>query len=304
MLIISIMQNTDQLKGRLHLLPSLLALLEEASVTGAARRMNVTQPAMSRTLEQLRRIFEDPLLVRFGSDMQLTPRAEDLLGPLSGILSAAGGLLAKNTFEPLSARRVFRGIIPDALAGPLLPRILEELAASAPGCTLQLKPWADALRNATELDFVITSEVEHFPSLKMQPLGRDRDVLASAAKPPRGADVLQLDHVAVVASGLPEDPVDRWLREHGLSRRIRTTVPHYLLALYLVARSGLCAILPSRMVATMGAGLGVGAYELPIEQEADQLWLLYPARLEVDPASRWFRGLVVAASREERCLGC
>lgn len=282
----------SELKGRLHLLPALQALLETRSVTQAATRLGISQPAMSRQLERLRAEFHDALLVRAGSRMQLTPRAESLLTPLKEVLDSSAALFAATPFDPVTAQRTFQGIIPDVLAAPLLPRLLEQLEAEAPGCRLNLLPWSRGSENASELDFVITSEFQHFPTLKMKRLGEDRDVLASAFRPKPRSNLLALDHVAIVAAGLSEDPVDHWLREMGRSRCIRAVVPHYLLALHLVSSRRYCAILPSRMVGTLGPSLGISGYELPISQDPDHHWLLYPPRLESEPGSLWLRGLI------------
>lgn len=289
---IFIMKINHNIRGRLDVLVSLDALLETRSVTAAAKRIGVTQPAMSRALERLRENFDDPLLVRAGSGMQRTPRGESLREPLREILAAAADLYAPVEFDPARAERTFRVVIPDVVAAPLLPGLLERFSREAPGCRLHLVPWPDNLGAVGDIDFMISSELSPFPTFRKQPLFRDHDVLAFRGSAPPKSDPLDLDHVAVIAAGLVEDPVDVWLRECGRTRRIATVVPHYLLALHLVSRTGLYAILPSRTVSILGPSLGVSAAELRIDQEQDQQWLLYPPRLEADPGSLWLRGLV------------
>ncbi|MFC3077180.1 LysR family transcriptional regulator [Phenylobacterium terrae] len=279
------MQDIDRLRGRLDLLAPLNALLETRSVGAAAERLALSQPAMSRILGRLREVFGDPLLVRVGLRMELTPRAQALKAPLAELLAAAAELLAPQAFDPASAQRTFRGVLPDVVAAYLLPRLLEIFAAEAPGCRLHLRPWLSGGPADAEVDFVITTEPGFYPRMRMEPLNEDVDVLAFAGGAPAGPDVLELDHVAVVPAGLAVDPVDRWLAEHGLSRNIAVTVPHYLMAAQLLQRRKLVAILPSRMV----GALGLGSQGLAIPQDPDRQWLLYPAAHIADPASLWLR---------------
>ena len=296
------MQNFHDLRGQLDILVPFEALLETQSVTLAAERIGITQSAMSRILERLRCLFDDPLLVRSGAGMDLTPRAQTLRTPLREALSAAAALYAPIEFDPKQATRTFRAIIPDVVAAPLLPALLERLRKDAPNCRLHLAPWRDKLETGEDIDFIVSTELALFRTFRTELLFQDRDVLVFRNAPPRGRDVLELDHVAVVPAGLGEDPVDAWLRQEGLSRRIAATVPHYLLALHLVARGGYYAIMPSRTATALGNVLGISAADLAIDQEPDQQWLIYPPRLEYDPASSWLCALVMDVCRKPKTL--
>lgn len=89
----------------LNLLVSLHAILEERSVTGAADRVGLSQPAMSHALRRIRKLFGDEILIRQGSRSLLTPRARELLGPLRDLLHRTSGLLGEGAFDPASSRR-------------------------------------------------------------------------------------------------------------------------------------------------------------------------------------------------------
>jgi DNA-binding transcriptional LysR family regulator len=284
---ISHIPQLHELRERLHLLPALAALLEHRSVTAAGNQLNVSQPAMSRILGQLRSIFNDPLLVRVGGDMVLTPRAQAMREPLADLVTAANDLFHNVPFHPETASRTFRAVIPDVLAAYLMPGMLNAMSKHAPGCRLNLLPW-----RAARPDIVITTDVEAYPLMRMVPIYQDHDVLASRTALPTDVDPLDLDHVAVVATGAAEDPVDRWLADQGRSRHVVTIVSTYLLALHLVARSGLHAILPSRLLSEVGPSFGVRPTELQIHQTPDQIHLLYPRIDEADPGARWFREFV------------
>src|SRR5690349_2435257 len=117
-----------------ELLPALAALLETESVTLAARRMHVGQPAMSRTLEKLRGVLGDALLVRAGRRLVRTQRGAELLPELRAVLGAAARVLAPaRAFDPRTAKGVVTLALGDdmqaVLAGPLLKRLRHE----APG---------------------------------------------------------------------------------------------------------------------------------------------------------------------------
>src|SRR3954463_10437704 len=93
----------------LNLLVALDALLEERSVTRAADRVGLSQPGMSNTLARLRRLFDDPLLVRHGAQMRPPPRAESLAQPLREALALIGATLGDNpSFDPVRHHRSFR----------------------------------------------------------------------------------------------------------------------------------------------------------------------------------------------------
>lgn len=286
------MSEMDALRGRVDFLVALDALLQARHVTRAAQIARLSQPAMSRMLARLRSIFNDPLLIRDGARMRLTPRAEALGEPVRDLLRSANALFVPDTFDPGSAQRVFRAVVPDVIAAVTIPAIVGRFRGEAPGCRLDLMPWP----GPDSPDIVMTSEIDVFSGFRMVPLFQDRDVLVARSGNLSADDVvdpLALAHVAVVAAGRLQDPVDRWLASIGRSRVIAAVVPHYLLALQLVANSELVAILPSRLVASVGPASDVEARELPITQKADQIWLLHPPHHDADPASLWIRRIVI-----------
>src|SRR5699024_1070969 len=100
-------QGLNRLAGvDLNLLVPLLALLEERSVTAAAARVCMTQPAMSHALRRMRRLVRDELLVRQGAGMALTPRGRELVGPLRRVLRQTADVVGPAAFDPAADRRV------------------------------------------------------------------------------------------------------------------------------------------------------------------------------------------------------
>ena len=291
------MLETNVGRYDLNLLRALLAMIDTGSVTRAAEIVDVSQPAMSRILARLREDFDDPLLVRSGGTMKRTPRAEALADPIRALLQQAAALYEGASFDPLAAQRVFRAAIPDVVAATVLAPLIETMAHEAPGCRIDLIPWPRPHDPViATLDFAIGSDSGLFAGLHGAPLFDDHDVLAvHVGQPATWREILEMldaPHVAVVGTGAAGDPVDGWLAERGLHRRIAAVVPHYLQALMAVARTDLVAILPSRLIAAYGPKLDVRAVELPIEQDVERHFLFSPVERDADPANAWLRDLI------------
>ena len=115
----------------LNLLVSLHAILEERSVTGAAGRVGLSQPAMSHALRRIRKLFGDEILIREGARSVLTPRAQELLGPLRVVLHGVAGLLGGPAFDPETSRRTVTIAMSSSMAyilGSAITTMLEEEA--------------------------------------------------------------------------------------------------------------------------------------------------------------------------------
>src|SRR6185369_8260809 len=137
------MKRVDLSNFNLNLLLALDGLLSQRSVTAAAKRVRVTPSAMSHSLSELRDLLGDPLLVRSGRGMVLTPRAETLVGPLHTLLGDIERLLHGGAaFDPATTERRFVIAATDLLMTLLLPLLLEVIAREAPGITLEFVPTA------------------------------------------------------------------------------------------------------------------------------------------------------------------
>jgi len=291
----------------LNLLVTLDALLREGSVSRAADRVGLSQPATSHALRRLREVMGDPLLVRAGTRMELTPRAEALREPLAAALAQVQGLFAEEVFDPATSRRQFKAMIPDVCTSVLLPGIVRRLEAEAPHVRLTLAPFRTpgmiTPDFARALDLIIAYQDHDFAGFHRERLYTDRDALAVRRGRPGAHRLSTLEgflaarHVAVVSRGMPADPIDTWLDELGLKRDVVLTTPTYLQALEVTARTDLVAFVPSRLIAAAGADLGLRRLEPPLDTGHDEQDLLHPARLHTDPASIWLRRLVLEIGR-------
>lgn len=292
----------------LNLLVVLDALLREGSVSRAANRVGLSQPAVSHSLRRLRAVLGDPLLVRSGQRMELTPRAEALREPLEAALAKVQALFAEDGFDPRASRRLFVAMMPDTVTSVILPGLVSRLQAEAPHARLKLTPFRSPAMVtpdvARHLDLVVSYDGHDFPNFHRERLYADYDALAVRPDHPDRARLSTLDgflaarHVAVIGRGSSVDPMDAWLEGEGIRRDVVLTTPTYLQALQVAARTDLVAFVSSRLIWAVGEGLGVVQVEPPVDTSYDEQFLSYPTRRAADPGSRWFRGKVIEAARE------
>lgn len=291
----------------LNLLVALDALLREAHVGRAAMRVGLSQPAMSHALRRLRDLLHDPLMVRVGARMELTPRAESLRAPLAAALDQVRGLFVAEDFDPARSERRFHLMMPDVVVDILLAPLAERVGAQAPGVHLDAAPWRGPAVMTREfaqaVDVVIACMPDAFPGFHRQRLYTDSDVLAVRRNHPVGARLKKLDaflkarHVAVVARGCREDMIDAWLRQKGVERPVALTVPGYLDALHIAAHTDLVAFVPRRFVAAVADALQLRTVAPPLDPGADEQFMFYPTRAQVDPGSIWLRKNILDIGR-------
>jgi DNA-binding transcriptional LysR family regulator len=290
----------------LNLLVALDALLLEANVSRAAMRIGLSQPATSHALQRLREMLRDPLLVRVGARMELTPRAQGLRAPLAQALDQVRGLFSPDDFNAARSERHFRLMMPDLAVELLMPPLMEKVARLAPNVRLDVVPWRGpaifTAEFARTIDLVI-SIGDAFKGFHRQLLYTDRDVLAVRRGHPVGAKLKQRDaflkarHVAVIIRGQSEDLIDTWLRAKRIERRIALVVPGYIEALHVAARTDLVAFVPRRLIDALSKQLSLKAVGPPLDPGPDEQFMFYPTRAQMDPGSIWLRNLMLQAGR-------
>jgi DNA-binding transcriptional LysR family regulator len=290
----------------LNLLVALDALLLEANVSRAAMRIGLSQPATSHALQRLREMLRDPLLVRVGARMELTPRAQGLRAPLAQALDQVRGLFSPDDFNAARSERHFRLMMPDLAVELLMPLLMEKVARLAPNLRLDVVPWRGpaifTAEFARTIDLVI-SIGDAFKGFHRQLLYTDRDVLAVRRGHPVGAKLKQRDaflkarHVAVIIRGQSEDLIDTWLRTKRIERRIALVVPGYIEALHVAARTDLVAFVPRRLIDALSKQLSLKAVGPPLDPGPDEQFMFYPTRAQMDPGSIWLRNLMLQAGR-------
>jgi DNA-binding transcriptional LysR family regulator len=291
----------------LNLLVALDALLRDANVSRAALRIGLSQPAASHALQRLRDLIGDPLLVRNGSRMELTPRALALRAPLAQALDQVQSLFVPDAFDPARSERQFRLMMPDLAVELLMPPLMEKITRAAPSVSIDVVPWRGPAiftpEFARTIDMVI-SIGNAFKGFHRQLLYTDRDALAVRRGHPTGNKLkkretfLDARHVAVIIRGQSEDLIDRWLRSKGIERKIALVVPGYIEALHVTARTDLVAFVPRRLISALSRQLSLATVEPPLDPGIDEQYMFYPTRAQMDPASIWLRKLMLATGKE------
>ena len=291
----------------LNLLVALDALLTEANVSRAALRVGLSQPAASHALQRLRAMLDDPLLVRVGARMELTPRAQSLRAPLARTLEQVRELLTADSFDAAHSTRQFRLMIPDIIAELLLPLIATRVGREAPGVRLEVVPSRASATMTSEfarsLDLIVSCLPDGYPGFHRQLMYEDCDALAVRKDHPLGKRLTDPDtffgarHIAVVGRGATDDMIDAWLRTKNLSRTVVLTVPGYIQALHVVSQTDLIAWVPRRLIAALSKQLALITIEPPIDPGLDKQFMFYPTRAQVDAGSIWLRNLVLETGR-------
>ncbi|MEN0065841.1 MAG: LysR family transcriptional regulator [Myxococcota bacterium] len=284
----------------LNLLTALDALIDEVSVTRAAKRVGVSQSAMSHTLRRLRQVFDDPLLVRAGGAMVLTPRAEALAPTLQSGLRTLAQVLAPVHFDPSTAERTFRIAAPDLFLVAALPKLAARLRRDAPGIGLSIRPFAgpgivEGLTTG-ELDLAILAreQVEAPPGIVARTLLRDTFSCFVGRDGPAAEDwtleaYVAATHAMVSPQGDGRSIVDVRLAERGLKRRIGLRLPDFVNAPKLIEDTDLVLTAPTTLVRTLPVDGAIEVRELPLPVPAHSVASFWHERFNADPGHRWFR---------------
>ncbi len=293
-----------------HLLKVLLTLLTESNVSRTARKLNISQPAVSTALKRLRDLTGDPLLVRSKGGMTPTERGAALLEPVRLALEqieaiAQGG----QEFVPGACKRSFSIGTPDNFNVRLVADILGRVQKITPDAQVifhSMGPDLDYPRalESGELDVVIGNWPQLPEHLRATPLFEDEMVVMMradhplAGKPINTYDYLAADHLAPTPYSVGQrGVVDIFLARERLKRKVRAYVPYFNMAPYLLLDSDLLFTAPSRFAAHYASFLPIAVHAAPLDFAKMTYYLLWHDRQQHSPEARWFREQIVAAAR-------
>ncbi|MGE0313426.1 MAG: LysR family transcriptional regulator [Lautropia sp.] len=282
----------------LNLLRALHALLETGSVTAAADRMHLSVPAMSHTLARLREAMGDPLFVRAGRALTLTPRARAMREPVARLLEAAQALAAPSGADALKAcTRRFVVRAPEGIGLVFGAAVATAFIDEMPLASVQFLPEASADSGALRegrIDLDIGNVRSRDPEIESIELGRQSwrvavsaNVIGSSRMTTRR--YASLKHVAVASGPNEASGIDDALDALGLSRVVVLRMPSAHSALIAAARSRLAATVPDRIAGAMAPGLGLQTFALPFDIAPYPLLMAWHPRDRADPAHRWLR---------------
>ncbi|GAA5232944.1 LysR family transcriptional regulator [Verticiella sediminum] len=293
----------------LNLVVALAALLRTQGVTRAADQLDVSQPAMSRMLERLRAQFGDPLLVRVGNDMALTPRARALLPTLDTLLARMSGLLFDaGIFDPAHSNRHFVIGCNDYLQLTFAAPLLRRLRSIAPHVRLDLRP-VTVIGDDTEL-------ADGTVDLKLGTANPARDLVRThylysdmfvclmrrrgdGRTAPIGLETFcatpQLS-VSPSGQGLLSQMVDAQIAHLGGRRNVVATVSSFLSAPAVIADTDLICAMPGRMAHLLNLPPGLEIVTMGFEPPRLDVLMYWHNVAQHDPGSRWLREQVVACA--------
>ncbi|WP_127803168.1 LysR family transcriptional regulator [Hydrogenophaga sp. NH-16] len=295
----------------LHLIRVLHTVLTERSVSRAALRLGMYQPAVSAALKRLRELAGDPLLVRSGASMVPTVAGLRMIEPAAEILRSAEMLFSDaRAFDPATARQTFSLAASDYLDPLFLPQLVTQVKTTAPNCGIDIHPLsADADYRAHlaqgHYDVVIGNWPKPPQELHLGRLFGDEVVCLVANHHPavrRGWDIeawLAAEHIAPT----PTHPgargfIDEHLASQGLVRNVTARCPHFGLIPAMVAGT-LLVLTTGRQYAERYVGaLPVQVLPCPVEFPRMMYYQLWHERTHASSAGRWLREQIktVAAS--------
>jgi DNA-binding transcriptional LysR family regulator len=291
----------------LNLLVALDALLSERSVSRAAQRMGLSQPAMSNALSRLRDLLEDPVLVRTGHGMEPTARALELAAPVHRLLMDARQALARpSAFDPTTSSHRFRIECTPEFELALFPAV-----RTAPNIEIVMtratRETEDELRTGrVDLFAGIWSRIpSHLHSHLLFHDGFACIARRGHPKTKKGKLGLRaygdLPHVVVTQDEWPGGAADTVFTDRGLGQRVTLRTPDFLVAATCVARSNAIAMLPHSVAVALAELLPLDVLKPPLDVTGVPISLVWHPRTHQREAHRWLRGVVmdaVAASRE------
>ena len=293
----------------LNLLWHLDALLVARGVTLAAERMGVGQPAASRALARLRKVLNDPLLVRGQGGYQLTPRAELLRPEVTRALRALDQVFAPAHFDPATTTRRFRIASTDYGALAVLNQAAPALLRGAPGARLEVLPWSettiDALADA-DIDLALYADDplpaaysyrrlfgETFSCLyrRGHPIGQRARVGTSAAR----LKALGSYPQAVVA--YPSGRITQYddlFDQPGLPHeRISLSVPYFLAAPWIIVETDLVLVVPTRVATRLASMVALDSVPFPVRAAGFEYRMVWHERMHRDLAHQWMRTVIL-----------
>lgn len=284
----------------LNLLLLVDALLSEGSASRAARRLHLSQPAVSQGLKRARETFGDPLLVRHGNRLLPTSRAIALRPEIRAILQRIESVLTPATFEPAIATRDFILAASDLGQVLVLPEMIERISHEAPFCRVKVLPPPANLNDVDKLDLVIMGAPVSGGPLCWRTIFEDRYVLLARNAHPALAGPLSLEDFTRLPQALVspraegfEGAVDEALWRLGLRRQVVVMLHNFMTLPTILTKSDLVAAVPLHFAELPIVRKVCGYRELPLDVPRYAMKIVWHTTRSNDPALGWLCGDLV-----------
>jgi DNA-binding transcriptional LysR family regulator len=283
----------------LNLLMVFDAIMTERSITRAANRLSMTQPAVSNAVSRMRVAWEDELFVKDGRNIQPTLHAQNLWNQVRAPLIALTEAVDPKSFDPATAKRTFRVAVSDIVVDMAWAELRCAIEKEAPGVNIHAVPYtivnSDQVLEDAEVDMVIgntgiisnTFRAEYlFSPTYICIMNHDHPLAKADLSLEEFADA---DHLLVSLSGDITGYTDQVLLQHGLTRRVAVTVNHFASVANLIQRSNLICVIPISAVAKEIIAGDISATKPPIELMPQQISTIWHKRQDRDQGLIWLR---------------
>ena len=283
----------------LNLLMVFDAIMTERSITRAAKRLSMTQPAVSNAVSRMRVAWKDDLFIKDGRNIQPTLHAQNLWNQIRTPLKALTEAVDPKSFDPSTTKRTFRVAANDIVVDMVWAELRSTIEKEAPGINIHAVPYtiinADQVLEDAEVDMVIgvtgvisnTFRAEYLFAPNYICIMNHEHALAKADLTLQ--EFAEADHLLVSLSGDTTGYTDQVLLQHGLSRRIAMTVNHFSSAANLIKRSNLICVIPMSAVAKEIIAGEVSATKPPLELMPQQVSAIWHKRQDSDQGLIWLR---------------
>lgn len=291
----------------LNLLKALDALLETESVSKAADLVNLSQPAMSRALNRLQHVIKDPLLVRSGRGMVLTPRGEALRTPVRDALAKVSFVFKPDVFDPSKAQDRFRIMAPDYLAQMIMPVVLGQVFNLAPAVQVDMENLSatgisEMCEGKVSLGFGVVDDGPVLENVASQALFEDRQVCLIRKGHPLHENGMSLEgyaatsHALLSITGKGGGRIDDALKEHGLTRTIALRITQFMTISAVIAPTDLIITVPELLAKQIMTD-ELRLIPLPEELQTPSFTVsqIWHERFTRDAAHQWLRRLIKSA---------
>ena len=287
----------------LNLLSVFQEVYRERQISGAARRLGLSQSAVSNALARLRRLFGDELFVRTGQGMQPTPFAEGLAEPVGSALAQVTlALNRRSGFDPLTSRRRFTLAMTDVGELHFMPTLIERCRLAAPHLQLSsVRAGSIALKEEMEsgrVDLAIGPFEDISEALYQRLLFRQPYVTMMRRGHPLTQGKVDLarfaeaEHLLVDSRESPYDRINQLLEKAGVGGSTRFRVPHFTAVPYIVGSSDLVVTVPQKLAERAGPPFGLAWITPPLALPPLQTNMFWHRRFNQDPGNQWLRTLV------------
>ncbi|MBC3615932.1 LysR family transcriptional regulator [Vibrio metschnikovii] len=292
----------------LNLLKSLHIILHETHVSNAAKRLYITQSAMSRQLAQLREICQDELLVRNSNFYVLTPKAELLKKKLDLFFSDFEHLLNDVKFEPKNWQGEFVISSSDYVAQYILPHICSTLGQLAPKLDISYQLWNPLhIGKLHELGIDIASTMlsEKPEGISSQFIGSDYSVLAMRAGHPLSNkdkisinDLISYPYIKITGGADKDYLFDQYIDALKLTRNIKLKVPFFSGATTQLIQTDSLMVIPLHIAKTLEKLSSITYKQLPFDIGINKYWLIWHPKFDNAPSHKWIREQIMLIMQE------